>query len=96
MNELFDMVQGDRQRGYVLGEGFFEANISSVAAPVRDHSGHIVAALGATITSDHIEESRIDEMVQRVRNTADDISGLLDYSPVAASKVVPLRGGDRA
>jgi DNA-binding IclR family transcriptional regulator len=46
--ELFDMVQADRQRGYVLGEGFFESNISSVAAPVRDHSGHIVAALGAT------------------------------------------------
>ncbi|WP_218511515.1 IclR family transcriptional regulator [Variovorax sp. dw_308] len=96
VNELFDMVQGDRQRGYVLGEGFFEANISSVAAPVRDHSGHIVAALGATITSDHIDESRIDEMVLRVRSTADDISGLLNYSPASASKVVPLRGGDRA
>ncbi|MEJ8824747.1 IclR family transcriptional regulator [Variovorax humicola] len=96
VNELFDMVQGDRQRGYVLGEGFFEANISTVAAPVRDHSGHIVAALGATITSGSIEESRIAEMVLRIRSTADDISGLMNYSPAAASKVVPLRGGDRA
>lgn len=92
VTELFDMVQADRQRGYVLGEGFFESNISSIAAPVRDHSGHIVAALGATIPSGHIEESRIDEMVARVRATADDISGLLNYAPAANGKVVPLRG----
>jgi DNA-binding IclR family transcriptional regulator len=92
VDELFDMVQGDRTRGYVLGEGFFESNISSIAAPVRDHTGHIVAALGATITSGHIEEDRMDEMVQRVRDTADAISSLLNYSP----KVVPLRTGKRA
>ncbi|MGJ7509006.1 IclR family transcriptional regulator [Variovorax sp. GT1P44] len=92
VDELFDMVQADRTRGYVLGEGFFESNISSIAAPVRDHTGHIVAALGATITSGHIEEDRMDEMVQRVRDTAEAISGLLNYSP----KVVPLRTGKRA
>ncbi|MET3182026.1 UNVERIFIED_ORG: DNA-binding IclR family transcriptional regulator [Variovorax guangxiensis] len=91
VNELFDMVQADRQRGYVLGEGFFESNISSIAAPVRDHGGHIVAALGATVTASHIEESRIDEMVQRVRVTADEISGLLNYSPARTANVVPLR-----
>jgi DNA-binding IclR family transcriptional regulator len=90
------MVQADRQRGYVLGEGFFESNISTIAAPVRDHSGHIVAALGATITSDHIDQSRMDEMVQRVRQTADEISGLLNYSPAAKGQVIPLRGGDLA
>jgi DNA-binding IclR family transcriptional regulator len=57
---------------------------------VRDHSGHIVAALGATVTASHIEESRMDEMVQRVRVTADEISGLLNYSPARTAKVVPL------
>ncbi len=96
VTELFDMVQADRTRGYVLGEGFFESNISTIAAPVRDHSGHIVAALGATITSGHIEENRMDEMVQRVRDTADAISGLLNYSPAASAKVVPLRNGGLA
>lgn len=94
VDELFEMVQSDRERGYVLSEGFFESNISTIAAPVRDHSGHIVAALGATITSGHIEEVRMEEMVRRVRETADGISSLLNYSP--ASKVVPLHGGKRA
>jgi len=96
VDQLFDMVQADRQRGYVLGEGFFESNISTIAAPVRDHSGHIVAALGATITSDHIDQSRMDEMVQRVRQTADEIAGLLNYSPASKGQVIPLRGGDLA
>ena len=91
VNELFDMVQADRQRGYVLGEGFFESNISTVAAPVRDHGTRIVAALGVTVTSGRIDANRADGLVCRVRETADEISGLLNYSPVADGKVVPLR-----
>ncbi len=91
VNELSDMVQADRQRGYVLGEGFFESNISSIAAPVRDHSGHIVAALGAIVAAGQIEQSRMDEMLQRVRGTADALSSLLNYSPAAANKVMPIR-----
>ncbi len=35
VEELYEMVQRDRQRGYVLHEGFFEASISTIAAPVR-------------------------------------------------------------
>lgn len=91
VTELFDMVQGDRSRGYVISEGFFESNISTIAAPVRDHSGHVVAALGATITASHVDESRIDELVVRVRATADELSGLLNHAPSTARNVVPLR-----
>ncbi|CAN5735206.1 IclR family transcriptional regulator [soil metagenome] len=79
--ELFDMVDSDRQVGYVLGEGFFEASISTVAAPVRDHSTRIIAALGVTIPSAQIDAHRIDELVQRVRSAANDLSRLMNYSP---------------
>jgi DNA-binding IclR family transcriptional regulator len=90
--ELFNMVEVDRQRGYVLGEGFYESSISTIAAPVRDGTGHIVAALGATIPSGHIDETRIDELVQLVRSSADELSGLLNYSPARdGQNVVPLR-----
>lgn len=91
--ELFNMVQVDRERGYVLGEGFYEASISTIAAPVRDESSHIVAALGTTIPSGRIEADRIDELVQRVRASADELSGLLNYQARSdsADKVVALR-----
>jgi DNA-binding IclR family transcriptional regulator len=91
VEQLFQMVQSDRERGYVLSEGFFEAHISTIAAPVRDHGGHIVAALGATIPASRIDAGRIEEMVQRVRATAESISGLLDSTQPAVGQVVPLR-----
>jgi DNA-binding IclR family transcriptional regulator len=91
--ELFDMVQSDLARGYVLGEGFYESSISTIAAPVRDHTTRIVAALGVTIPSSHVDAGRLDELVQRTRATADELSGLLNYSPKAGGgdKVVALR-----
>lgn len=90
--ELFNMVQVDRERGYVLGEGFFESSISTIAAPVRDHTGNIAAALGATIPAAHIDPERIEGLVGRVRAAADELSGLLNYQPRkgAPAKVVAL------
>ncbi len=91
--ELFNLVQADRERGYVLGEGFFEASISTVAAPVRDHTRRIVAALGVTVPSTHIEASQIEALVQRVRASADELSSLLNYQPAdgRVNTVISLR-----
>ncbi len=93
VQQLFEMVQKDRERGYVLQEAFFEARVSSVAAPVRDGSGRIVAALGATIPSSKFESDRLDGVVSKVRSSALELSRLLNYSPeklYAAGKVADL------
>ena len=79
--DLYEIVQKDRERGYVLQEAFFEARVSTIAAPVRDATGRIVAALGATIPSSRFEPERIDDLVARVRSTAMELSRLLNYSP---------------
>ncbi|RAS09551.1 IclR family transcriptional regulator [Cupriavidus alkaliphilus] len=81
VEELYDMVQRDRQRGYVLHEGFFEASISTIAAPVRDRSGKVTAALGATIPAARIDPDQLDNMVEQVRRAAAELSRLLDYRP---------------
>jgi DNA-binding IclR family transcriptional regulator len=88
--DLFNLVQGDRERGYVLEEGFFERGISTVAAPVRDHSGRVVAALGATIPEPHIAADKLDGVVARVRAAADELSRLLDHAPAEGAQVVNL------
>lgn len=91
--DLFDLLQADRARGHVQGQGFYESHISTIAAPVRDHSGRVVAALGATITTAQIEAARMDEMALQVRAAANELSALLNYAPAAAGRnVVPLRG----
>ena len=79
--ELFDLVQGDRERGYAVSEGFFEANISTIAAPVRDHGGHVVAALGMTMNAGRIEPETMDALIAQVRASADHLSSLLNYVP---------------
>ena len=81
--ELFDMVQADRQRGFVSGEGFFESAISTVAAPVRDQSGQIVAALGVTIPTTQIAHVHFNELLLQGRRSADELSRLLDYNSAA-------------
>lgn len=83
VSELFEMARVDRERGYALGEGFFEASISTIAAPVHDHTDRIVAALGITIASPHIDPSRVEALVRAVRASADELSRLLDHRPAA-------------
>ena len=91
VNELFDLVQADRQRGYAVSEGFFEANISTIAAPVRDHTRRVVAALGMTVNASRIENTKLEPLVAQVRDSADRLSGLLNYSPGrGAEKLVTL------
>lgn len=83
--ELFDMVQADRQRGFVSGEGFFESSISTVAAPVRDETNRIVAALGVTIPTTQIAHVNFNELLLQVRRSADELSRLLNYNSGAAN-----------
>ena len=83
--ELFDMVQADRQRGFVSGEGFFESSISTVAAPVRDGSSKIVAALGVTVPTAQIAHVNFNELLLQVRRSADELSRLLNYNSGAAN-----------
>ncbi|MDR0259334.1 MAG: IclR family transcriptional regulator [Comamonas sp.] len=92
--DLFHLVEADRERGYVLGEGFYEASISTIAAPVRDHSGRIVAALGTTIPAPHVSPAKVEELVERVLATAHELSGLLNYRPQAQpqARILPMPG----
>ncbi|WP_397448530.1 IclR family transcriptional regulator [Pseudomonas sp. NA-150] len=89
--DLFNLVQQDHQRGYVSGEGFFESTISTIAAPVRDHSGGVVAALGVTIPTTQIGHVNFEELVNQVRRNADELSRLLNYTPgFGTSRVTAL------
>lgn len=86
---LHTLVQQVRQRGYVLQEGFFEASISTIAAPVRDRTGKVAAALGATIPASRLQQEELDRMVGKVRETAGELSRLLGYRPHRHVKRMP-------
>jgi DNA-binding IclR family transcriptional regulator len=82
LENLRALLARDRQQGYAIGTGFFEPGITSIAMPVRDHTGRVVAAMGAALPTSRVENEHVNELVGHVRNTADELSRLLNYSPI--------------
>lgn len=92
VNELYQASVHIREQGYVVGEGFYERHISTVAAPVFNQSGRIVAALGVTLGASSIEAAQRLGLIDSVSEVASELSALLDYAPAAQRrKVSPFR-----
>jgi len=91
VDDLFNTVQAARERGHVISEGFFEAAICTVAAPVRDASGRIVAALGTTLSAARLDPKRRPALIAGVCAAAAELSQLLNYRAPREAEIVPLR-----
>lgn len=91
VEDLYNLVQKDRLHGYVIGEGYFESAISTIAAPVRDHSNRVVATIGATLPSGYVDQAKKESVARQVRATAEELSRLLNYKPKdGQSNITPL------
>jgi DNA-binding IclR family transcriptional regulator len=44
---LTKLLAEDRQRGYAISTSFYERGVTSIAAPVRDRSGRVIASINA-------------------------------------------------
>jgi DNA-binding IclR family transcriptional regulator len=81
---LLKMLREDRHRGYVVSESVFERGISAIAAPVREGSGGVVAAVSVTVHQPTVEPRELRErLIRQVREAADELSYRLNYRPVA-------------
>jgi DNA-binding IclR family transcriptional regulator len=49
----------DRRLGYVIGSSYYERGVTSVAAPVRDHIGKVIAAINVAIVDTLVDESAV-------------------------------------
>jgi DNA-binding IclR family transcriptional regulator len=77
--ELKRLLRQDAARGYAVSESYFEAGISAVAAPVRDHTGKIVAALSVTAQRPRLEPKDRDRLVKLVLRAAANLSRRLNF-----------------
>ncbi len=70
------ILKDDRDRGFVVSQSFFERGVCAIAAPVRDKTNMIVAAINATSVDSHV--------------TIEDLNGnLKDLVLAAAAKIGP-------
>ena len=81
-------LEETRERGYAVNRGEFRAGVCGVAAPVRDRSGGVVAAVGVWGSEKNILGSRREELAHMAVAAARDISRELGFvereSPAAA------------
>lgn len=76
LGDLLTQWRGDRARGLVIQHGRFESGVLSIAAPVRDLSGKVVAAINAArFVSDQMVSLDADSSeVAAVTRCAQEIS----------------------
>lgn len=79
VDALAALLAADRARGYAVSDSFFEAGISAVAAPVRDGSGRVIAAINVTVPGNAPIGK---DLIGSVRETAAGISRALRYQPL--------------
>ena len=69
-----------KEQGYVIEEGEAIDGVTGIGAPVRDHNGNVVAAVGVGFISSSVEEKNIQRTLLEVRKTAALISRELGFT----------------
>jgi DNA-binding IclR family transcriptional regulator len=82
LKALKTLLAEDRALGYAVSQSFFEHGVSSIAAPVRDGAGKIVAAINITAVDAYIDRSSMHgELKDAVLAASAEIGGWLCRAP---------------
>lgn len=76
---LWELVQEDRKRGYVIGESFFQFGISSVVYPVFNSQGEIEGVVSILVPMHEIPAEDREPLREHVEKAATTISELLGF-----------------
>lgn len=76
---LKEHLQEIKNQGYAIDNQETELGVINIAAPVRDRSGKVVAAIGILGPSIRITDSKIGELVIAVKGCTAEISRALGY-----------------
>ena len=79
-DQLVKMLAEDRARGYVVSRAAFETGICSIAAPIRNAQGEVVAAVNVALPEAAIEAKQLETTIKdAVMETATTISVWLGW-----------------
>src|SRR4051812_42447791 len=77
MKELAEV----RQKGYALDDEEIEMGLRCVAAPIRDHSGQVVAAISVAAPVQRMTKKTVQSTIPTVIASAESISRRLGFMP---------------
>lgn len=90
--QLLEALEATRQAGFASGADDLENGVSSIAAPITDAAGRVVASLGLAGFS-HLFAKRFEQLVSDVRETATAISFSSGEHELAPTGVLTSTGG---
>lgn len=73
------------RKGVAVTKGENHVEMGGIAAPIRDHSGEVVASCGVAIPIFRMDRKLVERCTPFVVGAADAISGKLGYEPGARS-----------
>jgi IclR family KDG regulon transcriptional repressor len=75
-----------RSRGYAIDDEESEIGLRGVAAPIRNHSGAVVAAIGMAAPVQRMSKKLLQACVPSVTGAAETISRRLGYQPPGGAR----------
>src|SRR6266403_2136545 len=75
------MLDEARLRGHAIDDEESEGGLRAIAAPVRNHNGAVIAALGVAAPVQRMNKKLMQTCVPSVIETADAVSARLGYLP---------------
>lgn len=76
-----ERLEGIRKQGYVIEVGEAVEGVVGIAAPIRDYTRHVIAALGIAVPAgEGILQDGTDDLSRRVKETCHRISAELGFS----------------
>jgi IclR family KDG regulon transcriptional repressor len=73
-DELRKVLQEIREKGYSISYGEHVAGTLGISAPIRDHTGSVIASLTIAIPGDHFSQERTEHLIAKLKQTAEEIS----------------------
>jgi IclR family transcriptional regulator, KDG regulon repressor len=74
-----------RTRGYAIDDEEIEVGLRCVAAPIRDHTGQVVAAISVAAPVQRMTKKQVQSTIPTVVSVADAISRRMGYLPKLAN-----------
>ncbi len=71
---LAEQIVEIRQRGYAIDDEEIEQGLRCVAAPIRDHSGAVIAAVSISGPTTRVTQDGLGELARAVEACAQSIS----------------------
>lgn len=88
-NVLEEVLADVRRQGYIVAADDLDEGAHSIAAPIRDHTGKVVAGISIAGPSHRFTDEHIKRYVALVLEAAERISRALGHNPHAAETAVP-------